>query len=147
MKGNLVVPITDKSIVEGLLPQNPPFIFVDTLLEIGEKTGRIGFTVPAENILVENNRLSEAGVLEHIAQSAALQNAYRQLLNGNKKAKTGVLIALDRIKINRLPKVGQSLLTIINIENEFFGMQLFSFETLDQDDELVAKGSLKTAMK
>ena len=54
-----------------ILPQKPPFLFVDSLLSYEGDETRTAFTVPQEGILVENGHLMASGLLEHMAQSSA----------------------------------------------------------------------------
>ena len=90
MEENLLKePILELDRILQLIPQKPPFVMVDSLLEYNEKEGTTGFTIPADNILVENNIFSEPGVIEHMAQSMSLWRGYQGFLSGLDKPKTG----------------------------------------------------------
>ena len=54
-----------------LIPQRAPIVMVDEFLGIDNNVSKTRFTVKEENIFVDNNQLSECGLIEHIAQSAA----------------------------------------------------------------------------
>ena len=54
-----------------LIPQRAPIVMVDEFLGIQENLSRTRLTVSKENIFVDNDRMSECGLIEHIAQSAA----------------------------------------------------------------------------
>ena len=66
-------PFSDIPIGE-LLPQQPPFRFVDSLEEYTAELARIRFT-PEEgkNLLMEDGCLSAAGLMEHMAQCSAVR--------------------------------------------------------------------------
>ena len=54
------------------IPQRPPIVMADAFYGIGEDgCARSGLTVCEDNIFVEEGALSECGLIEHIAQSAA----------------------------------------------------------------------------
>ncbi|MDR2814115.1 MAG: pseudouridylate synthase, partial [Prevotellaceae bacterium] len=60
----------DVSILE-LLPQRPPFVMVDTLLYCDREVTVTSLLVRDGNIFCDNGRLTEAGVIENIAQTCA----------------------------------------------------------------------------
>eukprot|EP00975_Prorocentrum_lima_P005690 1231614-Prorocentrum_lima.AAC.1 len=49
----------------------PPIVMVDSFFGIEENHSYSGLTVTADNIFCETRKLQEAGIIEHIAQSAA----------------------------------------------------------------------------
>lgn len=53
-----------------LIPQRPPIVMVDSFFGIEENHSYSGLTVTADNIFCETRKLQEAGIIEHIAQSA-----------------------------------------------------------------------------
>ncbi|MEO8117090.1 MAG: hypothetical protein ABI653_05520 [Bacteroidota bacterium] len=59
-----------------LIPQRPPFVMVDHLINADEKTAETSFLILPENLLVENGFLSEAGLMENMAQTAAAKAGY-----------------------------------------------------------------------
>ena len=54
-----------------LLPQQPPFVLVDRLVHYDEQSTICQFTLPADHLMVEEGVLSEAGILENMAQTCA----------------------------------------------------------------------------
>lgn len=143
MKNQLKEPITDKHIIRNMLPQKPPFVMVDELLSWSADGAQTGFQIKAENILVENGKLSEAGIVENMAQSIALQSAYGKQ-DSEEKAGIGVLAAIDSLKIEEMPKVGKKLITTITIDFSAMGMTKCSAETKTETGKLIAKAKLKT---
>ena len=68
--------ITGEEILE-YIPQRPPVVMVDTFYGIDERgCARSGLTVTADNLFVADGVLDECGIVEHIAQSAALRAGY-----------------------------------------------------------------------
>ena len=54
-----------------LLPQKPPMVMVDALVEFTELSAVTRLVVRPDNIFVQNGRLAEPGLVENIAQTAA----------------------------------------------------------------------------
>ena len=49
---------------------------VSSLLSVDERSARSSFTINIENVFVKNNIFQEAGLMENIAQTAALRAGY-----------------------------------------------------------------------
>ncbi|MFN8242426.1 MAG: 3-hydroxyacyl-ACP dehydratase [Ferruginibacter sp.] len=124
-----------------LIPQRPPFVMVDTLLASGEQSARTGFTVRADNILVENGRLLEAGLTENIAQTAAARSGYQALQSGQ-PSPVGYIGAIKNLEITERPAVGDVLMTEIIIENQVFDITLISGKVY-RNEQLLAQCQMK----
>ncbi len=137
-------PILDPQRIIQLIPQKPPFVMVDSLFEYSALTGKTGFFIPRDNILVENGLFSEAGLIEHMAQSMSLHRGYQGFLSGLDKPKTGFIGAIKCIEIISLPKVATKLITNVEILKEIMGVTLVIAETKDENGEVVATSEMKT---
>ena len=62
--------------IEDLIPQRPPFVFIDKVSEVAEDSMHCIFEVKEGGIFCEKGFLREAGIMEHIAQSAAAHIGY-----------------------------------------------------------------------
>ena len=130
--------------VVDLIPQKPPFVMVDTLFDYTELTGITGFDIPADNILVENGIFSEAGLIEHMAQSMSLHRGYQGFIAGLKKPKTGFIGVIKSLEIIELPKVGTKLKTYVEILHEVMNVTSVSARTLNEDGKVIAVSEMKT---
>ena len=85
-----------------LIPQKPPFIFVDKLLEVNSDAISTEFVIREDNLLVDNGLFSPEGLIENVAQSCAVRLGYinRQT---NIPKKIGVIGSLKNLDIQRLP--------------------------------------------
>ncbi len=137
-------PILDLDRILQLIPQKPPFVMVDSLLEYTEKTGTTGFTIPSDNILVENTFFSEPGLIEHMAQSMSLWRDYEGFLSGLDKPKTGFIGAIKAVEIMELPKAGSKLITYVEIRQEFMNVTSVGARTFDEEGKLLATSEMKT---
>jgi predicted hotdog family 3-hydroxylacyl-ACP dehydratase len=61
-----------------LIPQRPPMQMIDRLVSVTEKGGKGSLMIRADNLFVENDRLSESAMVEFIAQTAAAFTGYKK---------------------------------------------------------------------
>lgn len=145
MEDNLLKePILELDRILQLIPQKPPFVMVDSLLEYNEKKGTTGFTIPTDNILVENDIFSEPGLIEHMAQSMSLWRGYQGFLSGLDKPKTGFIGAIKAVEIMELPKAGSKLTTYVEILQEYLNVTSVGARTEDENGKLLATSEMKT---
>ena len=128
-----------------LLPQRPPFIMVDKLLHFDEVRTNTCLTVRADNIFVDDDTMTAAGLIENIAQTCAVRLGYINRYIYKKDIKIGFIGAIKNLKIYRLPKLGEELFTSIVVEEEIFQMTLVNAEIKIGDDTLVS-AVMKIAM-
>ncbi len=113
---DLTLPISD---VVALLPQRPPFVMVDSLLYADVESSNCTLTITADNIFVEEGKFNEAGLLEHIAQTAAAGAGYNAAVN-NRPVTVGYIGAVKNFEIIDFPKVGDRLVTEVKVASRVF---------------------------
>lgn len=106
-----------------LIPQRAPIVMVDEFVGIEDGVSRTRFAVYNENIFVEANLLSECGIIEHIAQSAAARVGYIFKSN-NQPIPLGYIGSVNDFKLLENPKVGETIETTIEVIQEFFSITL-----------------------
>ena len=135
-------PITD---IKNLIPQKAPFVMVDTLLGFSD-TGLISsFKILDSNIFFENQTLSEAGLIENMAQTVALHTGYDYFLKGQ-PAPTGYIGSIKEIKILRLPQLNEIITTEASILQEFMGVTLVEITVSDAKNKQIATSVMKTVI-
>ena len=137
-------PITHLERILELIPQKYPFVMVDSLYEYTVLTGKTGFSIPLDNILVENGCFSEAGLMEHMAQSMSLHRGYQGFLAGLDKPKTGFIGSIKSVEIIELPKAGTRLFTDVEILAEVMKVTLVSAKTRNEEGKIIATSEMKT---
>jgi predicted hotdog family 3-hydroxylacyl-ACP dehydratase len=105
------------------IPQRPPFVFVDTLIDSNEQFTISLFKITQDQTLVENNQLTEGGLIENIAQTAAAGVGFYCEKN-NVSVPIGFIGAVKNLKILRLPKTNEVLTTKVEVLQEVFGITL-----------------------
>jgi predicted hotdog family 3-hydroxylacyl-ACP dehydratase len=105
--------------IQDLIPQQPPFVMIDCLMQCDEALTRTGFEVKADNVFVTNHQFAEPGLVENIAQTAAARLGWFSKI-ANKPVAVGFIGAVKDLEINELPKVGDHLETDVYVENQIF---------------------------
>jgi len=114
---------------------------VGKLLSTDETSTKSSFVIQADNVLVKNNVFQEAGLMENIAQTAALRAGYLAEAE-HKPVEAGYIGAVKNFEIFNLPKVGDELTTEITIENQVFNVTVFSGKVW-HNNELLAQCEMK----
>lgn len=135
-------PISDLS-MDLLLPQQPPFRFVDSLESYTEQETVVSLTVGGGHMLMDGDTLSAAGLLEHMAQASAVRAGYRSYLLGE-ELRIGYIGQVRKYQINRLPRRGERLETTVTLVQDFFLISLVDV-TVRCGEEVLASASLKSA--
>ena len=131
--------------VDTLLPQRPPFLFVDRLLHYDKDVTRTAFRVPETGLFVEDGRFRTAGLVEHMAQSAALRIGYVSRYVLHVPVRVGYIGSVRKLEVFQNPIAGQVLETSVFVREEIFGITLADVE-VRCGTEPVARASLKTAL-
>ncbi len=90
-----------------------------------EMVTRSGFTITKENIFAINGQFSEAGLMENIAQTAAMRAGYIASAE-NKPVEVGYIGAVTNFEVFNLPIIGDELVTEITIEGSVLDVQVIS---------------------
>lgn len=99
------------------IPQRPPFVLVDNLLSCDDEVVVTDFHIPRGHVLVEDGHLSEAGLIENIAQTCAVRIGW---LNRDKPIPVGVIGAVNNFEHTALPAVGETLTTTVAVTSAVF---------------------------
>ena len=91
------------------------------MLFADELTTRSSFIITNDNVFVKDGVFQEAGLMENIAQTAALRAGY-MAQKDSKPLETGYIGAVKDFEVFNLPKAGDELTTEINIQNQIFNV-------------------------
>lgn len=108
------------------IPQRPPFVLIDNIIDCQSMIIRTDFTIPVGHVLVEEGHLSEAGLLENIAQTCAARIGW---LNKDKPVRLGVIGSISHFEAHALPLVGETIETLVSVEAEIFDALVIHAET------------------
>lgn len=132
--------------IRELIPQRPPILLVDGLESVEGDTAVSTLTVRADNCFTdEDGLLAEAGVVEHIAQSASALTGYKAVQAGVTAPPVGYIGEVKKFRLHRLPRMGEVLRTTVSFGTEVEGVTLLSAETR-AGEELIASTQMKISM-
>lgn len=131
--------------IEKYIPQRSPVIMIDALWSCDNEQATTSLTVQRDNLFVEHGRFTEAGLLENIAQTAAAKVGYECAQKGI-PVPPGFIGAIKNLEVSYLPKSGETIRTVIKIENEIFGMTLIAGE-VSFESQIIAKAEMKIVLQ
>ena len=127
-----------------LIPQRPPFVMIDKLVSCDMVVTVTELEVCEDNIFVADGRFTAEGLMENIAQTCAARMGYINLSKGE-KVKIGVIGAVNSFDIFQTPKVGERIVTTIEVVEELFQITLVK-AFVRCGDETIAQANMKIAL-
>ncbi|MBK8350557.1 MAG: 3-hydroxyacyl-ACP dehydratase [Saprospirales bacterium] len=128
--------ILDINILE-IIPQRAPMVMIDNLLYADEKKTISSFEIKTDCIFIENGFLSESGIIENIAQTAAAGFGYIDKKEGKPTA-IGYIASIKDIKINQLPPVGTKIASEIVAQNKVLDFNIIQGKVIFEGTEIAS---------
>ena len=128
-----------------LLPQQQPFVMIDSLLHFDMVLTVTGMKIAGDNMFAENGVLTESGVIENIAQTCAARMGYINKYLCADKVKIGFIGSIKDLVIEELPRVGDELKTTIAVESEIFAITLVKAK-VEIGNKLIASCEMKISI-
>lgn len=132
--------------IHELLPQQEPFVMIGKLIHFDQTLTVTETLVQEENIFVDGGQFSAAGLMENIAQTCAARIGYANKYILKKDIQLGFIGAVRNFEVKALPKVGDTLVTRVEVKEEIFGMTL-AYATIECDGEVMVSTEMKIAIK
>ncbi len=110
--------------IHELLPQQEPFVMIGKLVHFDETLTVTETLVKADNLFVEHGCFSAPGLMENIAQTCAARIGYVNKYILKKGIQLGFIGAVRNFEVIELPKVGDVIITRVDVKEEVFGMTL-----------------------
>lgn len=127
-----------------LIPQRPPFVMIDKMMSFNMTVTETQLEVRADNVFCKEGRLTAEGLMENIAQTCAARMGYINLIN-NEAVKIGVIGSVNNYEVFRTPKVGEVILTSIEVIEEMFQITMVK-AVVKCGDEMLAQSNMKIAL-
>ena len=124
-----------------VIPQRPPFVMVDDLIDINDTGIYTSFLITDDNVLIDDGKLTEAGLMENMAQTAAAGAGYAAQKNGD-AVPVGYIGAVKNLEIFSLPAIGDVINTRVTIIINVFEVTIIAGEIMCGDN-LIAKCEMK----
>ena len=128
-----------------MIPQKPPMIMVGSHVSTKDSKTVSTFKIDADNIFCEGGFFSEPGLIENMAQTAALGMGYLANVGNKVREKSsaiGYIGAIKNLIIHDFPKIGQTIQTEIEIEREIMDFSVVQGR-ITVDGHLIAECEMK----
>ena len=123
------------------IPQKPPMVMVDRLVQIAGETTVTAFRITEDNVFCQNGEFREPGLIENMAQTAAAGVGAGPGNTGGESPR-GFIGGIRNLKITAFPKTGQEITTRITILHHVFDAMIVQGEVF-LEDRLIAGCELK----
>lgn len=123
------------------IPQKPPMVMVDRIVDIVDKETVTVFRIMEDNIFIENGELTEAGMIENMAQTAAAGNGAKPGISQGEPP-MGFIGGIRSLKIRKFPKIGEEIRTQVKVLHEVLDATIAQGEIF-LDHQLIAECELK----
>lgn len=127
----------DTHAILDLIPQRPPVVCVDKLLEVSLEETRSAFMIPKDFIFQKNGFVTTAGLLENIAQTAAARAGYFAREN-KEEVRLGFIVAFKNVQSGNLPPTGTQINTKVTFMQSILNMSIFYGEVYLHDNLLLS---------
>lgn len=127
------------------IPQREPVVMIDKLLYAGTDKTVSGLLVTANNIFFDNGAFSESGLVENIAQTAAIGMGYLSKQE-NKKVPVGFIASIKDLKIHQLPVAGDEIVTEVVVTNQVMEVSIVK-GVVYMGDALLAECEMRIFVK
>ncbi len=131
--------------IKELIPQRSPILMVDAFYNATADEANTGLTLKEDNLFLSDNKFTEPGLIEHIAQSASAFAGYNARLQG-KGAPIGYIGEIKKFNLISLPNAGDTLRTHIHIVSVVGNVSLLQAET-KVNDSTVCTTNMKIAIE
>ncbi|NJM24962.1 MAG: 3-hydroxyacyl-ACP dehydratase [Bacteroidia bacterium] len=109
--------LATKEDITRYIPQRPPMLMVHNLVEASDEAATTELYIDPANVFVNNGYLREPGLVENIAQTAAVHVGF-MCAQQHKPVPIGYIAAIKSLRINALPKPDSIISTQISFVNK-----------------------------
>jgi predicted hotdog family 3-hydroxylacyl-ACP dehydratase len=134
-------PIVDKEQILNYIPQRPPIVLVSRIYKADEVSVITGFDISDDHILTQNKRLTESGIVENMAQTAASRAGFEAVKHNSKPA-VGFIGNIKDLVIHFLPESGNEVLTEVSTKTQVMNVSIVEAKSYC-NDQLVASCEMK----
>lgn len=108
---------------------------IGEIVHADEKYTQTTFTIPDDNVLTKDGIFTEGGLIENMAQTAGAGTGYSAIHDG-KPVPMGYIAALKNVHIMALPKVNDTITTIVTFEQTLMNFHLVKGKVMAGDKEI-----------
>lgn len=133
--------IVEKDSILNYIPQRPPIVLISRIYKANEECVITGFDITDDHILTQNKHLTESGIIENMAQTAASRAGFEAVKNNTKPA-VGFIGNIKDLVIHFLPPSGNEILTEVFTKTQVLNVSIIEAKCY-YHDKLVASCEMK----
>lgn len=134
-------PLVNADSILQYIPQRPPIVLISRIYKSDDTTVVTGFDITEEHIFTHHGKLSESGIIENMAQTAASRAGY-EAVKHNSKPVIGFIGNIKDLVIYELPLVGNELLTEVVTKTQVMNVSIIEAKSYSQN-RLIASCEMK----
>lgn len=134
-------PIVNSESILQYIPQRPPIVLISRIYQCDDQKVITGFNITNEHIFTQNDVLTESGIIENMAQTAASRAGYEAVKNNCKPA-VGFIGNIKDLVIHFLPPANNELLTEVVTKTQVMNVSIIEAKSYCQN-KLVASCEMK----
>ena len=123
------------------IPQRDPIVMVHELIEANDEQASTSFTIESGNVFLSDGYFAEPGLIENIAQTAAVQAGY-YCMQHNIPVPIGYIAAVKNLKIMHLPKENSTIQTKVKVTNKVLDVTVIE-GVIEQDGKLLCSCEMR----
>ncbi|MBL0741276.1 3-hydroxyacyl-ACP dehydratase [Chryseolinea lacunae] len=127
------------------IPQRTPIVMVHNLVEASDDHAVTQLAIDPANIFVKDGQFMEPGLVENIAQTAAVHVGY-QCSKKNIPIPIGYIAAVKSLKIDVLPKHNTTITTSVEIVNKVLDITVVQGK-VEQEGKVLASCEMRIFAK
>jgi 3-hydroxyacyl-[acyl-carrier-protein] dehydratase len=121
-----------KSDITTYIPQRPPMVMIDELVQVENSSGTTTFKISNSTIFTDKGLFTEPGLIENIAQTAAAMIGY-QCKTNNTPVPLGFIAAIKNWKLYSLPAVESIIETTVRVVNNVLDVTIVEGNVVQGD--------------
>lgn len=134
-------PIVNSDTILNYIPQRPPIVLISRIYKCDETTVITGFDISNEHLLTQNGKLTESGIIENMAQTAASMAGYEAVVKKT-QPKVGFIANIKNLVIHFQPEAGNEILTEVKTKTQVMNVSIIEANSYCQN-QLVATCEMK----
>jgi predicted hotdog family 3-hydroxylacyl-ACP dehydratase len=138
---NVNKPIVDTDTILNYIPQRSPIVLISRIYKCDETSVITGFDISDEHLLTQNGVLTESGIIENMAQTAASMAGYEAVVNKT-QPRVGFIANIKNLNVHYLPKSGNEILTEVSTKTQVMNVSIIEAKSFC-NDQLVASCEMK----
>lgn len=129
--------LIDRENITNYIPQKPPIVMIDEVISCSEKEIVSRLEVTENNMFVLDGKLTESGLVENIAQTAAAKVGY-ECHQRNIPVPVGFIGGVSKVHVVDLPPIGAQIETTVVIKNDVMNVTIISGHSKVGDQDLIS---------